>query len=135
MTTARHHELAVRAAIAGAAHDGLVNPNDVRPLIPEWVPPRAIGVIYRRLRQDGTLIEHDHVRSTDLKGRNVGKLVPRYRLARPLVAVAPEPPSRQTVAPEPHKSPTTDLGPCARCGGQTVRYGEHGAPLCQWCQC
>lgn len=130
---AKHHDLAVRAAIAGAAHDGLVNPNDVRPLIPDWVPSRAVGVIYRRLRQDGTLVEHDHVRSTDLKGRNAGKLVPRYRLARP-ISTATSPVQAVPIAePEPYRPPTTDHGPCAKCGAQIVRYGVHGRPLCDWC--
>lgn len=128
--TARHHELAVRNAIASAAHDGLVNPNDVRPLIPEWVPSRAVGVIYRRLRQEGVLVEHDHVRSTDLKGRNSGKLVPRYRLARPLtMGEQPQPLAEPT--PTPTRLP--EIGPCAKCRVEIVRYGEHGRPLCDWC--
>lgn len=31
-------------------------------------------------------------------------------------------------------TPASPLGPCARCGNPTERYGEGGNPLCDRCQ-
>jgi hypothetical protein len=130
---AAHHEVAVRSAIAGAIEDGIVNPNIVRSLIPDWVPAKTVGVIYQKLRRDGTLVEFDHIRSNDVRGRNSGKLVPRYKVARPVVlAVKPEP--KPAPKPKPQTQPSIDLGPCANCRAETVRYGDHGHPLCEWCR-
>ena len=130
---AAHHEIAVRTAIAGAVQDGMVNPNLVRSLIPEWVPAKTIGVIYQKLRRDGTLVEFDHVRSNDVRGRNSGKLIPRYKVARPVIlAVKPDP--KPTAKPKPKTQPSIDIGPCANCHAPTTRYGDLGHPLCEWCR-
>ena len=126
---ARHHQMAVRNAIAESVQDGIVDPNNVRARIPEWVPSRAIGVIYRQLRQDGTLVEHDHVRSNDVRGKNAGRLVPRYTIGKPLMVGDVAEPTPQPVI----VARTSDLGPCAICRSECVRYGEQGAPLCVWC--
>ena len=128
--TPRHYDHAIRTAIARAAHDGLVNPNDVRPLIPAWVLPKQIGLTYRRLRQDGVLVEFDHVRSTDVAGRNVGKMVPRYRLTRPVPIGEPDAPPPLPVT-RPRREQQT--GPCAGCQAEIVRYGEQGRTLCTLC--
>ena len=126
---ARHHQMAVRNAIAESVQDGIVDPNRVRARIPDWVPSRAIGVIYRQLRQDGTLVEHDHVRSNDVRGKNAGRLVPRYTIGKPLMVGEVAEPTPQPII----VARSGDLGPCAICRTECVRYGEQGAPLCVWC--
>lgn len=134
--TARHHTLAVMEAIRQAERDGIVSSNRVRPLIPEWVPSRAVGQVYSQLRRQGVL-EHDgYEPSTDEKGRNAGKLVPLYRLRKPLTAVDATPPTqtRAEAATSPRTALSASYGPCCLCRGWTVRYGPLGRPICQACE-
>lgn len=134
--TARHHQAAVVDAIRRAARDGIVSSNRVRPLIPEWVPSRAVGQVYSALRRQGVL-EHDgYEKSTDERGRNAGKLVPLYRLRKPLTPCEPQPPARTRVeaATSPVRALSASYGPCCLCRGWTVRYGPLGKPICEACE-
>lgn len=63
-----------------ATHDGLVDPNQVRELLPSWVFPRVIGPVYRGLTQLGVLEPDGWVINEDHKGRNSGRPARRYRL-------------------------------------------------------
>lgn len=134
--TAKHHTLAVVEAIRQAEVDGVVSSNRVRPLIPDWVPSRAVGQVYSWLRRQGVL-EHDgYETSTDERGRNAGKLVPLYRLSKPLTAVDPAPPAPQVdrVSTAPRSALSASYGPCCLCRGWTVRYGPVGRPVCEACE-
>ena len=133
--TPRHHINAVIEAIRDAERDGVVSSNRVRPLIPEWVPGHSVGRVYSMLRRQGILEQDGYELSTDEKGRNAGKLVPVYRLRKPLTIV--ETVDAPPVAPRPMHEPVrsfhSDWGPCARCHGWIVRYGPAGRPLCEAC--
>ena len=71
------------AAIRKAARDdGTVHAGDVRPLIAQ-IPPRHVGVLYRRARAAGLLVDTgEREESTDVAGRNGDKLSRVYRLGR-----------------------------------------------------
>jgi len=133
--TASHHRAAVVDAIRRAEHGGVVSSNRVRPLIPDWVSSRAVGQVYSQLRRAG-ILEHDgYEHSTDEKGRNAGKLVPLYRLRKPLTAADPTPPPPPAATPKAGRDAlSASYGPCALCHGWTVRYGPVGRPLCQPCE-
>lgn len=123
--------LAVIDAMRKAERQGVISSNRVRPLVPDWVPSRSVGRVYSTLRRQGILEPDGYEMSTDEKGRNAGKLVPIYRLRKPLTLVemvnAPSP-----VAPD--LSATGDQhGPCALCRIVCIRYGAHGRPLCDAC--
>lgn len=80
----REHQAVLAAIQADAdAHDGLVNVNRVRPLIPAWVYPRVVSATYSALlnRRPALLVPTgEWVSNTDAKGRNVGKPQRVYRL-------------------------------------------------------
>lgn len=134
MSSTLEYERTIRACMAGAVQDGLLDPNHVRPLLAEHpeIPSKVIGLVYRRLRREGTLVEHDLVRSNDIRGRNSGRMIFRYRVAKPhrldATVVAPAIPGPVS----PRRQPTQ--GPCASCGALHERYGDHGQPLCEWCR-
>lgn len=131
--TPKHHINAVMAAIRDAERDGLVSSNRVRPLIPEWVPPTSVGRVYSMLRRQGILEQDGYETSTDEKGRNAGKLVPVYRLRKPLTIAetvdAPTPKRAKTPAAPAHDH----WGRCATCHAWCIRYGPLGSPLCASC--
>jgi hypothetical protein len=135
MSTPRHHVNAVMQAIRDAEVNGQVSSNRVRPRIPEWVPGHSVGRVYSMLRRQGILVHDGYELSTDEKGRNAGKVVPVYRLARPLTIadLADEPPVAPRPLHEPVRAFHSDWGPCAKCHGWVIRYGPEGRPLCDDC--
>jgi hypothetical protein len=78
----QHSEWAIfTAALRTAAReDGTVHQGDVRPLI-QAIPHKHRGLLYRRARQEGLLVEDGWEQSTDVAGRNSDKQQRRYRLA------------------------------------------------------
>lgn len=135
MSITLEYERTIRACMAGAVQDGLLDPNYVRPLLAQHpeIPSKVIGQVYRRLRSEGTLVEHDLVRSNDIRGRNSGRMIFRYRVAKPhrldaTAVAAPVIPDRVS----PRRQMTQ--GPCASCGVLHERYGALGQPLCEWCR-
>ena len=59
-------------------HNGHVDQNRVRELIPAWVNPRLVGSVYSVLIRRGVLIPDGETRSTDKRGRNAGKRFSTY---------------------------------------------------------
>ena len=128
-----HQFLAVIDAMRKAEHGGVISSNRVRPLVPEWVPSRAVGRVYSQLRRQG-ILEHDgYELSTDEKGRNAGKLVPIYRLRKPLTLVETVDQPKRVEPPKPQPATTSHWGPCVKCQGFVIRYGPHGRPICDSC--
>ena len=78
-----HSEWAVfTRALSTAARksrDGLVHQGDVRPLIAA-IPHKHRGLLYRRARTEGLLVERGMEPSTDAAGRNTDKLSRVYEL-------------------------------------------------------
>lgn len=123
--------LAVIDAMRKAEHQGVISSNRVRPLVPDWVPSRSVGRVYSTLRRQGILEQDGYELSTDEKGRNAGKLVPVYRLRKPLTLVEM---ANASVPAAPKSSATGDqYGPCALCRNVCLRYGTDGRPLCDAC--
>lgn len=66
------------------AHDGHVDPNRVRETLRDFdgeliVRPQMIGGAYRVLVKRAALIRDGYVISTDTRGGNAGRMVPKYR--------------------------------------------------------
>jgi hypothetical protein len=79
----------IRSAILadGRAHNGLIDSNRVReslrnhdPLANLDVFHKRIGAQYSALRQRGLIVRQGYIESTDTRGGNAGKPVPRWRL-------------------------------------------------------
>lgn len=80
VTHVRERDAVVAAIRADAdAHDGHVDPNRVRLLIPSWVGPRVVSATYSALRSRGVLARAEWTKSDDARGRNVGKPQRTYR--------------------------------------------------------
>lgn len=60
-------------------HDGYIDPNVVRGLIPTWVQPQLVGPTYRRMCLAGEIRADGWVISDDTRGRNSGKPARAYR--------------------------------------------------------
>jgi hypothetical protein len=70
----------VAALRKAAREDGTIHQGDVRPLI-QAIPHKHRGLMYRRARQEGLLVEDGWEQSTDVAGRNADKMARRYKLA------------------------------------------------------
>lgn len=65
-----------------ARADGSVHQNDVRPLIRGRIPAKHVGLLWKRARNDGLIVDTgEWERSTDVEGRNSDKRCRIYRLA------------------------------------------------------
>lgn len=71
--------LAAIEQAAAQSPDGLVHQTAVRPLIAA-IPPKHRGLLYRRARNDGLLVEAGWEQSTDIAGRNGDKQQRYYEL-------------------------------------------------------
>lgn len=77
----RDREAVVEAILTAAdENDGEVDPNVVRPLIPEWVYPRCIGATYWSLARAGVIEPAGWTVSQDTKGSNSGRPARLWRL-------------------------------------------------------
>lgn len=82
------HQADVQAVIDAiemdaAAHDGEVDPNRVRRLLPSWVQPQTVGATYNALVTQHRLERVGWTTNEDRRGRNVGKPLMTYRLVTP----------------------------------------------------
>lgn len=69
------------AVLAAARPDGTVHANDLRPLIRDRIAPKHVGLMYRRAKADGLLVDTGIKEpSTDTQGRNADKDARIYRL-------------------------------------------------------
>lgn len=66
--------------MVAAAHDGQVDPNNVRRLLPAWVLPQCVGAVYNQLVAQRRLERIGWTTNEDRRGRNVGKPLPLYIL-------------------------------------------------------
>lgn len=79
---ARERRAVITAICQDAAtHNGHVDPNRVRRLIPSWVGPRVTSAVYGVLARSGVLARGPWTTNTDDKGRNNGKPLRTYYLA------------------------------------------------------
>jgi hypothetical protein len=62
------------------AHDGFIDPNEIREQLRGRVFHKVIGPTYSRLRQSGVITKAHLVISTDTIGRNAGRPIWSYRL-------------------------------------------------------
>lgn len=62
------------------AHGGMVDQNDVRPIIRGNVAPKRIGAFWRRACLEGWLRADGYSTSNDRAGRNAGRPMRCYRL-------------------------------------------------------
>lgn len=69
----------VRAVRQAADDQGRVSQTRMRPLIAS-IPAKHRGLLYRRARREGLLVEDGLEDSTDVAGRNADKQQRRYRL-------------------------------------------------------
>lgn len=68
------------ALITASLFDGIVRPNDMRPMLAGRVAPRRIGSFYRKACLEGLIVATDEWQtSDDSHGRNVGKPCRIYR--------------------------------------------------------
>lgn len=64
----------VTALMVAAGSDGMVRPNDMRPMLAGRVAPRRVGSFYRKACLEGLIAPTDKWQtSDDAHGRNVGK--------------------------------------------------------------
>lgn len=131
----REQYLAVIDAMRKAEHQGVISSNRVRPLVPDWVPSRSVGRVYSTLRRQGILEPDGYELSTDEKGRNAGKLVPVYRLRKPLTLIEMVPQNRPAhIEPEHIERRDPSWGFCSICRCWIIRYGPQGRPICESCK-
>lgn len=66
--------------ITASLFDGVVRPNDMRPMLAGKVAPRRVGSFYRKACLEGLIVATDEWQtSDDAHGRNVGKPARIYR--------------------------------------------------------
>ena len=64
-----------------ARADGTVHQGDVRPMIRGRIPAKHVGLLWKRARREGLVLEAGHERSDDELGKNAGRMEPYYRLS------------------------------------------------------
>ena len=60
--------------------DNTVHQCDVRPHIRGRIEPKHIGILWRRAKSEGLVVEVGHERSNDTAGRNAGRMEPYYEI-------------------------------------------------------
>jgi hypothetical protein len=85
MTADPSHDADVQTVVEAieydaAQHDGEVDPNRVRGLLPAHVQPQVVGSTYNVLIAKGRLEKLGWVTNLDRHGRNFGKPIMSYRL-------------------------------------------------------
>lgn len=65
-------------AVRRSVRDGRVHLSDLRPKLRGRIAPKHIGLMVRRARAEGLLVEVAHERSDDVQGRNAGRMEPLY---------------------------------------------------------
>lgn len=70
----RERTAVIDAIVADArAHGREVDPNRVRPTVPQWVNPRVTSAVYNALGTRRLLVFKRWATNDDRRGRNVGK--------------------------------------------------------------
>lgn len=60
--------------------DGTVHQTDTRHLIRRRIPAKHVGLLWKRARREGLVVEAGHERSDDEHGKNAGRMEPFYEL-------------------------------------------------------
>lgn len=60
--------------------DGTVHQTDTRHLLRGRIAPKHTGLLWKRARREGLVIEAGHERSDDEHGKNAGRMEPYYEL-------------------------------------------------------
>ena len=78
--SAERAEIEAAIEMDGAAHQGEVDPNRVRRLLPLHIQPQLVGAIYSAWLREGRLKQRGWTTNEDRRGRNVGKPLMTYDL-------------------------------------------------------
>lgn len=73
-------EIVAAIEMDAAAHQGEVDPNRVRRLLPLHIQPQLVGAVYSALLREGRLTQRGWTTNEDRRGRNVGKPLMTYDL-------------------------------------------------------